>query len=125
MALTRVEVLLKMMNDVTKRRPKTAAIKFKIDVLTEHIQNPPEFLTESDIKILQEELDKLKKDFVYPSPESLKFYFAMLDAFVKETNYEHKERYREYLTDIIKETERYGSEDIATIKRTLAEHEPK
>lgn len=125
MALTRVEVYLKCLESVARhKKPENRAKKFKIDCLEDAISDYQNHqFTKEDLKILQEELDKLKKDFVYPSPESLKFYLAILDAFVKETNDEYKERYKEYLTDVIKETERYGSEGIKKIKKILDEAE--
>ena len=65
--MTNAEKCLKMMNDIAKHKSKTAAKHFKIEVLTDKIQAPPEWATKEDIMLFQEELDKLKQAYI-PNP---------------------------------------------------------
>lgn len=63
MALTRIERLLKMINDITKKKSsKERAEKFRREALKMFIQDAPEDLTEQDINILKEELKKCESN---------------------------------------------------------------
>ena len=123
MALTRVEVYLKTMNDIAKCKSKIGAVKFKIDCLEDILQNPGKEFTEADIATLQKELDKLKKDFVYNPPSQMDFYFALLTALAKETNQDPKELIIDFLTSAIEKPGGYTPEDIEKMRKILAEYE--